>query len=260
MPWNPSQYQRFRHERRQPAVDLIAMTRAEHRMRVADLGCGPGDVTLLLHEKLHARETVGFDSSAAMLERARTLEAPGLRFAAADIADLPEEHGSFDLIFSNAALHWIPDHPALLRRLASRLAPGGQLAVQVPANVHRPSHTVADEVAAEEPFASALGGYRHPRHVLEPEAYAELLHELGFAAQRVEMRIYGHTLAHSADVVEWVKGSLLTDYEAKLEPVLYEKFVARYRARLLERIGESAPYFFTYRRLLLWAARASAER
>ena len=133
--WDPGQYERFRTERAQPFHDLLALVEPRPSMRVADLGCGTGDATLDLHRKLAARETVGLDNSAAML--ARTPRAEGLRFEQGEIEEFAP-HEPFDLVFSNAALHWVPDHPLLLRRLTDLLAPGGELAAQRPPNAEPP--------------------------------------------------------------------------------------------------------------------------
>jgi trans-aconitate 2-methyltransferase len=89
--------------------------------------------------------------------------------------------------------------------------------------------------------------------VLCVERYSELLHRLGYARQHVRMQVYGHLLPSSADVVEWVRGALLTHYEALLSPDRFADFLDVYRARLAEVLGERAPYFYTYKRVLLWA-------
>jgi len=128
--------------------------------------------------------------------------------------------------------------------------PGGQLAFQVPANADHPSHLVAHAVAREEPFASALGGYVREWPVLPPERYAEILDSLGFEDLTVRLEVYGHHLESSDGVVEWVKGSLLTDYEKRLPAVLYQRYLERYRERLLAEIGETAPYFYAFKRVL----------
>src|SRR5262249_25435096 len=159
-----------------------------------------------------------------------------------DIADFAPE-APYDLVFSNAALHWLPDHAELLARITRYVAEGGQLAVQVPANFDHPSHLVAAEVAEEEAFATALGGYPHRVNVLHPEEYATVLARLGYRDQRVRLEVYLHRLPAAADVVEWVKGTLLTDYAARLPPELYERFVARYEELLLARLdGEERPF------------------
>ena len=233
MEWSPDQYEKFKRERAQPFWDLVALIDPRPRMRIADLGCGTGELTRALHEKLGARETIGIDNSASMLAKAPA--APGLQFRNESIESFSE--GGFDLVFSNAALHWLPDHDALFRRLAPL---GKQIAVQMPANDDHASHVVAAEVARE------LGMTPKPTHVLLPERYAQLLYDLGFRKQHVRLQIYGHVLPSSEDVIEWVKGTLLTFYES--EP----RFMNRYRERLLARIGLHRPYFYTYKRILIW--------
>ena len=258
--WNPAQYKKFGPERARPFDDLLALVdpapggrRIEHAV---DLGCGTGELTALLHEHLGAVDTLGLDSSAAMLEQARPRQGGGLRFELGDIAafDAP---GQFDVVFSNAALHWIPDHPRLLARLRAALRPGAQLAVQVPANADHPSHALAFEVAHQPPFAAALQAagdtLAEATPVLPPERYAALLDALGFADQHVRLQVYGHHLASTADVVEWTRGTTLTRYERGLPPELYTEFLARYRLRLLETLGDEAPYFYTFKRLLFRA-------
>jgi trans-aconitate 2-methyltransferase len=254
MSWQPNQYERFKEERAQPFHDLVALIKRKPDLRILDLGCGTGALTRDLHDSLAARETLGIDSSTEMLRKSDGLETSALHFERRDIEtfapDLP-----FDLVFSNAALHWVPDHPALFGRLRAFLAPGGQLAVQMPSNENHLSHRTAAEVASEEPFRTELEGHTRQSSVLAPEVYSELLYDLGFREQHVELRIYGHELEAGSDVVEWVKGSLLTDYAERLSPEAYERFLERYRQRLEETIGERRPYFYTYRRILLWARR-----
>ncbi len=253
-PWNPEQYHRFRQERRQPFFDLLALVRPQPDMRVVDLGCGTGELTQLLHQRLAARETLGIDSSETMLAEASDLAGGGLRFERRDLAEFRCD-ASFDLVFSNAALHWVPDHESLFQRLTAALASRGQIAVQVPANHDHPSYLVAGEVAREDMFSTALGGYVRTAPVLAPEEYAQLLDRLGYAEQHVRLQVYGHHLATRDEVVEWVKGTLLTAYQQRMPAELFERFVDRYRARLLPQLEDLRPYFFPFKRLLLWARR-----
>jgi trans-aconitate 2-methyltransferase len=251
--WNPEQYDRFKSERRQPFDDLLALVEHRPSMRVVDLGCGTGELTRALHETLRAAETVGIDNSETMLLKSDAFEGEMLHFEQGDIEGFVGDR-PFDLIFSNAALHWVPDHPALLRRLTGFLAVGGQLAVQMPANEGHASHRIAAEVAKEAPFAETLSGYTKPRHVLQPAEYASLLHALGYKRQHVRLQVYGHLLGTTTDVVEWVKGTLLTDYEKRIPGDLWPEFLTRYRQRLLDAAGDHSPYFFTYDRVLLWGS------
>jgi trans-aconitate 2-methyltransferase len=156
------------------------------------------------------------------------------------------------VIFSNAALHWLPDHAELFGRLTGLLNPGGQLAVQMPANHDHASHVVAAEVAGDEPFRTALDGYRRVSPVQPPEWYAELLDRLGLADQHVRLQVYLHHLASRDEVVEWVKGTLLTDYESRMPAEMFEEFLGVYRGRLLPHLEDSRPYRYPFKRLLLW--------
>jgi trans-aconitate 2-methyltransferase len=250
--WNPEQYTRFQNERSQPFFDLLALVEPRPSMRVVDLGCGTGELTRLLHDQLKAGSTLGIDSSASMLAKSEALAGNGLRFAQGNISDFTADH-SFDLIFSNAALHWLPDHEALLRQLTAALAAGGQLAVQVPANDDHPTHVIAAQVADESPFREAMRGYRREWPVLKPEAYAVMLNRLGYKRQQVRLQVYGHTLGSRDDVIEWVKGTLLTDYEKRLATDLYADFLRLFRARLLGVLEDTRPYFYPFKRILMWA-------
>lgn len=251
--WNPQQYEKFRAERSLPFLDLLALLEPAERPRVLDLGCGTGELTRLAHERLGARETLGVDSSPAMLEKAAAQAGGGLSFRQGDLGAFAE--GGFDVVLSNAAIHWVPDHEALLPRLAALVAPGGQLAIQAPANDHHPSHAVAREVAREPAFAGPLGGFVRESPLLASEDYARLLFRAGFARQRVRLETYAHPLAAREDVVEWVRGTTLTDYEKRLDPANFARFLARYRERLAASLPDERPFLYTFRRVFLWGRR-----
>jgi trans-aconitate 2-methyltransferase len=253
--WNPERYGKFHAERSAPFRDLLALVEPSRAPRVLDLGCGTGELTRLAHEHLGARETLGVDASAAMLAKAAGQAGGGLSFRQGDLAAFSEP--GFDVVLSNAAIHWVPDHEALLSRLAALLAPGGQLAIQAPANDHHASHAVAREVAREPAFAAALGGFVRESPVLPPEAYARLLHRLGFAAQRVRLEVYAHPLASRDDVVEWVRGTTLTDYERRLDAPTWSRFLERYRERLMAALPDERPFVYTFRRAFVWGRQAT---
>jgi trans-aconitate 2-methyltransferase len=259
--WDPRQYDKFEREREQPFYDLLALVHRSTGMRVVDLGCGTGKLTRVLHERLDARETIGLDRSEKMLESIRGEALPhGLRFEVGTIEAFAqassEARGAYDLVFSNAAYQWVDDHDTLLPRLAAALAPGGQLAFQVPAQHEDVTHVTADELAATDPFRGALGGWRRVHSVQSPERYARLLYRCAFADPNVRLIVYPHVLTSREAVVEWMKGTLLTEYARRLPADLFERFVEEYRARLLPRLNAAQPYFFPFKRILCWGQRA----
>ena len=172
--WNPTQYERFRSEREQPFHDLVALITRRPAASVIDLGCGTGLLTAALHRELSATETLGVDSSEAMLERARTLEGEGLTFERGDISHL-KVTAPFDVVFSNAALQWVGDHERLVPRLFDQVAAGGVLAVQMPRNHDFATHRLMRQVAAKGEWRDRLAGAREASPVKPPEFYYDLL-------------------------------------------------------------------------------------
>ncbi|MGA2969363.1 MAG: methyltransferase domain-containing protein [Acidimicrobiales bacterium] len=251
--WDPNQYNRFAQQREQPFWDLAHLIHEVPGPRVADLGCGDGRLTALLGAQLRASFVTGLDSSPAMIRAAAAHVNSSTQFALADIGTW-QEPDAYDVVFANASLQWVPDHPSVLARWADSLRDGGQLAVQVPANADHPSHVIAATVAAEmlsDPAPDAVA-----ENVLTPERYATVLDELGFVDQHVRLQVYAHRLASTSDVVEWVKGTTLTRFKQALGDEGFEQFVKQYRARLLDEVGDQAPYLYLFKRILMWARRS----
>lgn len=257
--WNPSQYRQFAAERAQPFHDLLAMVEPSTFRRAADLGCGPGELTASAAAQLGTAEMVGVDNSPAMLASAAAHATEGVRFVDGDIARWTSG-GDHDLVIAGASLQWVPNHADVLARWWAGLAPGGQLAVQVPANAYMPSHLVADELAHTEPYLSAFVGNPPADpvavNVLEPEQYAQVLFDLGAERQHVRLQVYPHVLPSSRSVVQWVRGTTLTRFEKRLPPELFERFVADYETALIAAVGDRSPFFFPFRRILFWGRKS----
>ncbi len=250
--WSPAQYDRFAAERAQPFFDRLDLVEPAPDMRMLDLGCGTGKLTAQLHQRLGVTETLAIDRSAEMLARAEPH--PGITFRQLGIEELTVTE-PYDLVFTNAALQWLDDHPPLFQRIWSWVRLGGQLAVQMPANHDHPSHVLAAELAGEAPFRDALGGHTRVSPVLPPERYATLLQQLEASAQQVRLQVYLHLLDSRDDVIEWVRGTLLTDYQRRMPAELFESFLAQYTERLLPVLDDLRPYPYPFKRLLLWARR-----
>ena len=250
--WNPEQYEEFKNERSQPFFDLLALVKPKPDMRVIDLGCGTGELTQVLHRHLNAAETIGLDSSKAMLSDSHFFEGTGLHFTHKNISDFDETH-VYDLIFSNAALQWCPDHKSLFETLRKGLRPGGQFAVQMPSNYDHPAYTIARELAGEAPFKAALKGGSKGIRILRSPEYSEIFYELGYKEQHVRIQVYPHILKSKESVIEWVKGTMLTFYESRLPKEIYSEFFVEYKKRVLAELKDSRPFFYPFKRILLWA-------
>src|SRR5215213_8385940 len=250
MPWDPKQYHKFQAERSAPFFDLLALVDVRPDLKVVDLGCGTGQLTRQLADALPNSDVTGIDSSAQMLEAARAASLAGtnLHFKQGDQAQLA---GEWDLIFSNAALQWSEDHAELIPRLYERLAPGGQIAVQVPSNHNHVSHQLYRETASEEPFRSVLQGFQRYAPVLSIDEYAHLFFAAGAENILVLEKVYAHILADSDAVVEWISGTALVPYFERLGDYK-EAFVDTLRTKMHAALPE-APVFYPFRRTLFSA-------
>jgi trans-aconitate 2-methyltransferase len=230
--WDADQYLKFADERSRPFFDLLAQVSGDRAGEVADLGCGPGHLTRAVAERWPSARVIGIDNSAAMLKQAYPLAMPGrLSFLEADIAAwLPDR--PLDLLLSNAALQWVPDHARLLPRLAGLLAPGGTLAVQLPDFFHMPAHAVIDEVAAQRNWAAKLQGAGVPRDSVQPIAwYVHQLLDLGFAVNAWQTT-YVHVLRGENPVLEWFRGSALRPFLELLDAASTKDFLGEVGSKL----------------------------
>jgi trans-aconitate 2-methyltransferase len=251
MPWDPRQYHKFQAERSAPFFDLLALVEVRPRLKVVDLGCGTGELTQQLVERLPDSDVTGLDSSVQMLEKARPLEGLHLHFEQGDQADLG---GEWDLIFSNAALQWSELHADLVPRLFERLRPGGQIAAQVPSNHNHISHQIYRETASEEPFRSVLGGFQRYAPVLSIDEYARILFDCGAEHIVAFEKVYPHVLEDSDAVVEWISGTALVPYLERLGDQK-EEFVSVLRVKMRRALPQT-PVFYPFRRTLFAARRA----
>lgn len=253
-PWDVAAYVRFADERLRPALDLIGRIPDIAPDHIVDLGCGTGSVTRLLARRWPKAQVTGVDASAEMLAAAR--EGGGtIRWLREDLADwVPDARP--DLVFSNAALHWLDDHQALFPRLLALLPAGGVLAAQMPNNFAAPSHRAIAELAEQDRWRDRLLPLVRAAPVAPAEAYLEMLLPLTASVDLWETT-YWHVLDGDDPVPAWTSGSVLRPFLGALEDEERRNFVAAYaeamRAAYPRRDDGRTLFFF--RRLFIVAVR-----
>ena len=251
--WDPSQYLKFADHRLRPALDLLARIPGEAPRSIWDLGCGAGNVTKLLKDRWPAAQVTGVDGSRDMLVKARAID--GISWVEGDIAHWSAPQPA-DVVYSNAALHWIDDHARLLPHLLHQLARGGAMAVQMPRNFKAPSHTLLYETAGSGPWAATLVPYLRTSPVAPPEAYYDMLmpHATHIDIWETE---YLHVLQGENAVLEWTKGSAVRPLLDRIEADQRPDFLAAYAARLRGAYPQRSDgmTLFPFRRLFIVAQR-----
>lgn len=250
--WDPTQYMKgaMGDLRTRPAMDLLNRVDHDSPGRAVDLGCGPGNSTLLLKGRWADAAVTGIDNSPAMIEKAGGSGAD-IAWHLADIADwLPTE--PTDVIFANASLHWVPDHAGLFTRLAGALPGGGVLAVQMPNNFAAPSHALIGEIAERREFKAQLAGKLLGDHVQAPAFYHDLLRPLAGSVDVWETE-YLQSLTGEDPVLEWVRGTALLPVQKNLSADAFDAFTRLYRdaLRLAYPMGGDGVTVFPFRRMFI---------
>lgn len=227
--WDPAQYLKFSNERIRPALDLLGQVPLAEATHVVDLGCGTGNMTAILKQRFPAASVLGVDGAETMLTKARAA-APDCRFEPGDFSTWAPETPP-DLIFSNAALHWVTDHDTLFPRLLSLLAPGGILAVQMPAMHDAPLRRLQNEIARLAPWAHYLGEAGYARGLMPVESYYDAIRPR-VAALDLWETTYLHVLTGPDAVTEWAAGSSLRPFLDRLPADAAASFRAAYSAAL----------------------------
>jgi trans-aconitate 2-methyltransferase len=241
--WNPAQYLKFGDERLRPGFELLARVGDLPPGGIFELGCGTGEHARAIAARWPDRTVVALDHSPEMLAKAAATPAPqNLSWREGDIAPWSARERAA-LIFSNATLHWLPDHGSLFPRLAKQLAPGGVLAVQMPANFHEPSHSCIRDLALNYPFSAKLavltepGGPLRDDLVAPPDFYYGLMAPLAKGGLELWQTQYIMPLKGNHPVLEWIRGSILRPALDRLDAAERAEFLTA----LAELLDEAYP-------------------
>lgn len=255
--WNPNQYMKgaMGDLRTRPAMDLLSRILVERAEAVFDMGCGPGNSTAPLKARWPEARVTGVDNNPAMLEKARANH-PDITFAEADASNWSPD-GPADVIFSNACIHWVPDHAALLPRLLDSLKPGGCLAIQQPNNFAARSHMLIGEITADSRYRARLEGKLVGDYVQDVRFYHDLLRPIAGSVDIWETE-YAQALTGADPVLEWVRGTTLLPVERELPADDFAAFTETYRQELRAAypMAEDGITLFPFRRMFMVVTKA----
>lgn len=212
--WNPNLYLKFDNERSRPSVDLVARIKSEHPVSIIDVGCGPGNSTQVLHRKWPAAQIIGVDNSPAMIEKAKE-DYPEQDWLLFD-ADKDRIIDTFDIVFSNAAIQWIPNHEDLIKRFSEMLNEYGMLAVQIPLFFDMLLGKSIHEIAESDKWNNKTGGVRQLFTIHTPEFYFDILSKY-FKKIDIWTTNYFHTMESHTAILEMIRSTGLKPYLERLE-------------------------------------------
>jgi len=211
--WDPKQYLRFKNERTQPSIDLVSRVRVDNPSTIIDIGCGPGNSTQVLHQRWPNAEITGLDNSSEMIETARR-DYPNQKWLLSDASKL-ELDQTYDIVFSNAALQWIPDHDILIPRFFQMVNPRGSLAVQVPAIGESLFHKALLSVSLRERWSRFTSGCEDLLNYRTAEYYYNILFPLTSEFDLWETT-YHDVMASHGELIEWHKSTGMRPYLERL--------------------------------------------
>jgi trans-aconitate 2-methyltransferase len=229
--WDAGQYRKFESQRTRAACDLLAQVQLDDVQSVVDLGCGPGNSTILLRQRYPQAKIVGIDNSQEMLDEAKKTY-PEISFRLGDIANWQAD-APVSLIFANASLHWVEDHGHVFPQLFSQVQSGGQLAIQMPKTFTAPTHICMRELARSQKWQAYFASlHTYPASSVKNAGFYYDL--LAGRSQSIDMwqTEYSHIVDSPKDVVEWVKGSGLRPYLEMLPVDKQADFLSEYQSEI----------------------------
>lgn len=260
--WEPDLYNRFRLYRAEPVDLILARLPIAGDERIVDLGCGTGGNAVELARRAIRGHVDGIDLSPAMIEAAQKTRAAlptdlrdRLAFRVGDIANLDADR-HYAIVFSNAALQWIPKHREVLARWFSALSLGGRMVIQMPANDRETAKVELSVLAREEPWRALLSGVDESfREIPPPDKYEQILREIGFSEIDCHYHTFHHPMQSPSEVVEWYRATGLRPFINALPADRHQAFLDAYRRRLEQGYGTTGAMTFDFKRLFIWGRR-----
>ena len=212
--WNPELYLKFDKERTQPSIDLVSRIDFDDPSSIIDIGCGPGNSTQVLARRWPSASITGVDNSAAMIRKAGR-DFPQQTWILLD-AGSDAIPGKYDIVYSNAAIQWIPDHAALLEKFHDLLTDKGLLALQVPLFWDMPLGKAIKAIAKEERWVSRMQGASDKLVVHDAGFYYDCLAAL-FGSISMWQTDYMHLMPSHEAILVMIRSTGLRPYMERLD-------------------------------------------
>jgi trans-aconitate 2-methyltransferase len=255
MPWNPEVYNNFKDIRYKPFYDLMDLIKSDQLTKAVDVECGTGEQTSILAKKFDHSTFIGIDSSKEMLVKSKEFLRNNLNFKLQTIEDFANSDSKWDLIFSNAALQWSPNHEELFPKLIQKLNQNGQFAVQMPCQKENILNIILSEIVKEEPFATALNGFYKDSPLLTIDDYAKIMFNEGLNQLNLSMRIYPIYAKDERELFQFISGSALIPYMERLDLDNQQKLEKEFKQRIKD-YYKSFPAIYSFKRILLYGTKA----
>lgn len=254
--WNAKTYSLFLDTRTRFARNLLAEVPYDFSPKVVwDLGCGPGNSTVLLKNRFQETTVIGFDNSQDMINEATRLY-PEISFQLADIAHLSVQEKA-DCIFANATLQWLDHHEILIPKLVQMLNPGGIIAIQMPNNFHAATHQTVLQILQTNPAWQELspklpfGILQQPQY--NPAVYYDILSTAGLKKVDCWEAEYFQEMNDHKDIIKWMTGTALRPILSALDSTSQELFLDLYLEAIRPRYPAHAngKVLMPYRRVFM---------
>lgn len=252
--WGSDQYLKFKNQRTQPAIDLAKRIQITDPQHILDIGCGPGNSTSVLKAAFPNAHILGVDNSENMIQKAKAAHT-GMEFRLMSVDDICSGSATYDVIFSNACLQWVPNHKEIVPMLFNKLNKNGMLAVQVPINLQEPLFQVISETVKEKKWNfSALA--QEPNAALSGAEYFDILSSITDQFDVWET-VYYHNMPSIGAMIEWVKGSRLLPYIQALNEIEAQRLIEEIWEKTLNiyKKQKNGEIIFRFRRLFFTATR-----
>lgn len=238
--WNPEEYQTSSPNQKKWGEELLSRLSFGSMERVLDMGCGDGQITALIAQRVPGGSVIGIDSSADMVELAQKNfppeSHPNLSFQVKDARKLDFTR-EFDIVFSNATLHWVIDHAPVLEGIKRSLKPSGNILLQMGGKDSAAELVkILASMTREEQWARYFEQFTFPYGFYSPEEYLPWLDAAGFKTKRLELIPKDMTHQGEEGLASWIRTTWLP-YTQRVPESSREEFIKE----IIERYTRDCP-------------------